>query len=366
MYKRQSTPAHKGTANTRNVSETTWRSIINQIPMSMMNLIYIKRLKLLIAAVFIVAMTACGEEDEQMVPLPQNISEAYLDSCVSGKGWTLMASHEIKPNGTLEKTDYQSAPDAAKPQQYFFTGDTLTTFLSTEAYSIDVYRKSYYTYNPATHKVETPEGEAFKVISVSPDELCVVQYKGFSGNGTQILVYSVYRPMNAGELALCRRNHPYNIATLNHEYPVLPEQMFITPADFKLKAVGQGWLRTAAYRMETTNRYSAVNLHATGGATAPEGIYLTADSLFAISHNDLSGFSLGKSLKYNFRANSYSLETPIGTGLRLLSLSADEMRLLVPPATDDGQTGNGMYCVYRRMNSGETALVDSGFDSDPH
>lgn len=316
----------------------------------------LKRLKLIIAAMFIVVLAACGEEDEQVVPIPQDVAEARFDSCVNGKGWIHVSSREVKQNGTLAKEEYWSNPDAGKPQQYFFGGDTLTTFLSTEAYNAAVYKVSRYTYKRAERRVVSPRGEVFKLISVSPEELCILQYKGFSGNGERIYLYSIYRPMNAGELALCRREHPYNVATINSEYPMLPEQALITPTDFKQKAIGHGWKCAKAYRMATENRYAAASSRSRTGQAALANLYFTADSLIAFKSGVLSGFTVSGRQKFSFRANSFSLDTGTGAGVKILSLTADEMRLLLPSAAIGSQDGTVFYCIYRVMTAEELAV----------
>lgn len=322
------------------------------------------RIKMFLAVMFMAVLTACGEEDEPVVPVPQDISAAYFDSCVSDKGWILISSHEVKANGTLAKEDYWSAPDVGKPQQYFFGGDTITTFLSTEAYGMDTYQVSRYTYNRATHRLTTPAGEVFKVVTASPQELGVMQYKGFSGNGQPIYIYSVYRNMNAGELAAFRRAHRYNVATINRDYPTLPEQMLITPSDFRQKVVNHGWKCTEAYPMETAGRYSAKDVSKGGSRLLPDNLYFTADTLVAFRIAVLSGLSVKGKQKYSFRANSFSLDTGTGNGLRILSLTADEMRLLLPAHTEGQQDGSTLYCIYHRMTAEELAYGGSTSPSD--
>lgn len=315
----------------------------------------LKRLKIIIAVMFTVVLAACGEEDEQVVPLPQDVSVARFDSCVSGKGWIHVSSREVKQNGTLAKEEYWNAPDAGKPQQYFFGGDTLTTFLSTEAYNAEVYQVSRYKYKSLEHSVVSTRGEVFKLISVSPDELCIIQYKGFGGNGEKIYLYSVYRPMNAGELALCRREHPYNVATINSEFPTLPEQEVITVADFKAKAVNHGWKCTEAYRMETATRYAAKDLQKLKDMAVPDNFFLTADSIVSFKTGVPSNISVSGRHKYSFRANSFSLDTSLGVSVRILYLSADEMRLLLPGGSDGQRQESGLYCIYRKMAANEMA-----------
>lgn len=314
-----------------------------------------KRIKVLLTVMFMAVLTACGEEDEPAVPVPQDISTAYFDSCVSDKGWILVSSHEVKANGTLAKEDYWSAADAGKPQQYFFGGDTITTFLSTEAYGMDTYQVSRYTYNSTTHRLTTPAGEVFRVVTANPQEIGVMQYKGFNGNGQPIYIYSVYRNMNAGELAAYRRTHRYNIATINRDYPTLPEQMLITPSDFRLKVVNNAWKCAEAYPMETAVRYSAKDIRKAGSMSVPDNLYFTADSLVAFRMAVLSGLSVKGKQKYSFRANSFSLDTGTGTGLRILSLTADEMGLLLPAHTEGQQGSSTLYCIYHRMTAEELA-----------
>lgn len=324
----------------------------------------LKRLKIIIAAMFVIVLSACGEEDDRVVPMPVDVAEARFDSCVSGKGWVLVSSHEVKPNGTLAKEDYWAAPDAGKPQQYFFSGDTLTTFLVTEVFKSDVYKENRYTYDRAAHRVKTRSGEVFKLISVTPDELCVLQYKGFSGNGARIYIYSVYRPMTAVELDECRKAHPYNLATINTDYPTLPDQMLITANDFKSKVLNHGWKCTAAYRMETADRYAARDVYKITNSFAPDNLYFTADTLVAFKTGFFKGVDVRGRKKYTFRPNSFSLDTGTGAGPRVLSLSADEMRLLFPAGTLAGQKEHAMYCVYHKMTPAELAVAPEDMTVD--
>lgn len=317
-----------------------------------------KRLKIAVVAMLTVVLTACGEEDEQVLPMPQDVTVERFDSCVSGRGWVNVSSREVKQNGVLAKEEYWSNPDAGKPQQYFFSGDTLTTFLSTDAFAADGYQESRYAYKRAEHKLISTAGEVFKLISVSEDELCVLQYKGFSGNGEKIYIYSIYRPMDATELQLCRNSHPYNLATINTDYPTLPEQMLITPTEFKQNAVNQGWKCTAAYPMETAGRYVAAGSRTAAVALTPDDIYITTDSIVAFKRGVMHGFTVSGRQKYSFRANSFTLDTGTGTSLRILTLTADEMRLLITNGTNGQTQSHGTYCIYKRMTVEELAAAD--------
>lgn len=304
---------------------------------------------------FVVVLSACGEEDEQTLPMPQDVTAEHLDSCLSGKGWIHVSSHEVRANGTLDKTEYWSQPDAGRPNQYYFDGDSLTTFLSTEAYTVNGYQTVHYTYNRGTHKLESPKGEVFKVISVSQTELCVVKYQGFDGNGLPIYIYSTYRVMNAGEIVKCRGTHPYNLATINKDYPILPEQMLITPTGFKQNVVNHGWKCTAAYRMETNNRYSKASSQAMSSTSIPDNLFFTADSLIAFKAGVFHDFKVNGRLKYSFRANSFTLDTGTGSAMRVLSLTADEMRLLLPTTDNADKNSHGLYCIYKKMTAEELA-----------
>lgn len=301
------------------------------------------------------SFAACDEEGEQVVPMPQDVTEAYFDSCVNGKGWINVSSREVRQNGTLAKEEYWSNPDAGEPQQYLFCGDTLTTFLSTDAYDADVYQKSRYAYKQADHRLISSTGEVFKLISVSAEELCVLQYKGFSGNGEKIYVYSIYRPMSAEELASCREEHPYNLATINTDYPTLPEQTPITPESFKENAVNYGWKCAEAHLMETSNRYTAADSTSADRTFALGEIYITADSLISLKRGITRDMAVGERQKYSFRANSFSLCTDAGASLRIISLTADEMQLLITNGTDARKQSHGTYCIYKRMTAEEAA-----------
>lgn len=325
----------------------------------------LKRLKIIILAICAMSLAACDEEGEQVVPMPQNVTEALFDSCVNGKGWINVSSREVKQNGTLAKEEYWSNPDAGKPQQYLFCGDTLTTFLSTDAYDAEVYQESRYAYQPADHRLISSTGEVFKLISVSAEELCVLQYKGFSGNGEKIYVYSIYRPMSVEELASCREEHPYNLATINADCPTLPEQAAITLEFFKENAVNSGWKCAEAHRMTTSNRYAAANSVAADKVLSLGDIYITADSLILLKRGITRNVASCERQKYSFRANSFSLCTDTGASLRILSLTADEMLMLISNGTDGQRQGYNTYCIYKRMTADEasSAFGNSAFNA---
>lgn len=69
----------------------------------MKRLFFCHALSLVLAATL---LTACSDDDEARMPVPEPVSAEYFESCVGGKGWQYVESHEIKANGTIEKKDY--------------------------------------------------------------------------------------------------------------------------------------------------------------------------------------------------------------------------------------------------------------------
>lgn len=224
-------------------------------------------------------LMACDEEEDTRVPVPARVSAELFDSCVSGKGWRYVESHEIKSGGSTERRDYWAGPDGGAPVQYAFGGDSITTYMYIDTYPIKGYRRQKYTYDEATNTLKAGGTEVFKVVSVSPEELRIIRYEALKGDGMKIYTYATYRAMTPQELAAQRSSHPYDLDTFNERYPTLPEQENFTAADFTRYAVGYGWKCTEMHKMETAGRYDAAGYNGAATGTAAEDYFIAADSI---------------------------------------------------------------------------------------
>ncbi|MDO4159384.1 MAG: hypothetical protein Q4D41_02890 [Prevotellaceae bacterium] len=314
-----------------------------------------KRLRLVFLAVFAAILTACGEDGELAVPLPQDVSEEYLEECVSGKGWIEVVSHEIKSNGILDKRDYWQLPDVGSPVSFYFQNDSITIFHAIGTYQVNGYNTEKFTYDNVLHSLKNGEEEIFKILSVTPDEIRLVKYQELNGDGEKIYIYSVYRKMTDNELAECKQSHPYNLATFNDEYPLLPEQMQITLNDFAQKVVGHGWKCTEVHELETDNRYKANDIVNSAKRFSLDNIYISADSLITLPTAKSYVSSLINKTKYNYRANGYYISTESGSGLRILSVSSNEMKVIYNAGNENEKSAERLFCIYKRMTADELA-----------
>ena len=320
----------------------------------MKRLFFCHALSLVLAATL---LTACSDDDEARMPMPEPVSTEYFESCVGGKGWQYVESHEIKANGTIEKKDYWEGLFGGSPEQYSFSGDSISTYRLIDAYPIRGYNRRGVTYDEGTNRLMSDGEEVFKVISVSPDELHIVRNQAMNGDGTRIYVYAVYRAMTPDELAACKSRHPYDLDTFNERYPALPQQENFTAADFARYAVGSGWKCAEAYRMETAGRYDAAQPVTAAARATADCMYISADTITTYAAPDGSVTAKGADARYTYHANGFYLSTGPAAGFKIISVDDAEMRIVRRIRPADGQKAANMYCVYRKMTDGELLLL---------
>ncbi len=299
------------------------------------------------------ALTACSEDEDLNIPIPQQMTAEYVMATLNGKGWQHVESHEIKSNGTVERQDYWTGMIGASPSQYAFSNDTVTTFSYIDAYPISGYRSKKYMYNEATNQLMADGSEMFKIISLSENELKLIKYQAIDGSGKKIYVYSTYRAMSGNELAECIKNHPYDLDSLNEKYPMMPEQMRITTEDFNRHAVGNGWICTEAHKLETAGRYNIDNIYDGSMPGMPGNCFIANDSITWLPQCTDTETAGAESTKYSYRANGFYLATDTGTGFRIIALSDNEMRIVKKQNEDGSGNGRELYCIYRKMTAEE-------------
>ena len=200
-----------------------------------------------------------------------------------------------------------------------------------------------------------------RIISLTENELCFIRRQASTADGKQIFVYAVYRAMTPYELESLRAGHPYDIDMLDQLHPAMPRQQRLTAADFAAMAVGQTWECTEAHAVELEGRYNIDDFYAGGTRLKPVDFHITADSITAITTDPATAGTVRKTTAYTYRPNGFYIETAGTAVMKIISLTADEMRICCE--TVDPESGNKvkLYCVYRRMTPGKT---DTDTESD--
>lgn len=311
---------------------------------------------MLLLAFAMSALTACSDDEDFNIPIPQQMTAEYVTATLDGKGWTHVESHEIKSNGTFEKEEYWSGLVGASPSDYSFSGDSVTTYSYIDAYPISGYRKRSYTYNEGSNSLMADGKEMFKIISLNENEMKLIKYQAIDGNGKKIYVYSTYRAMSSTELAECIKDHPYDLDSLNDKYPTLPEQMRITSEYFSRYAVGRGWKCTEAHRMEMAGRYDVANIYSDNGQDMAYSCFIAADTITWMTQQGEAAATASESIRYTYRANSFQLAADADRGFRIITLNDHEMRIIRRLQGNNGEGATELYCIYRRMTPEELKL----------
>lgn len=306
------------------------------------------------------ALTACSEDEDLNIPIPQHMTAEYVIQTLDGKGWEHIESHEIKSNGTYKKEDYWNGMLYVIPPKHSFSGDTVTTYTSIDAYSVNGYRKKSYAYNEATNQIMAGGNELFRIISLDENELRLIKYQAIDGNGKKIYVYSVYRAMSSYELSECIYNHPYNIDLLNEQYPMLPEQMRITSEYFSRHAVGNGWKCIEAHKMEMDGRYNIANIFRDNDPSMPGNCFIATDTITWLPQGQETPTSPAESMKYSYRPNSFYIATDTDNGFKIITLNDNEMRIVKKLQGNNGGDMLELYCIYRKMTSEELEQHQAG------
>ena len=307
----------------------------------------------------VISFTSCDEDGELVVPSVQLVSEADFTRLVDGKAWKYIESHEIKGDGTMMKSDYWRGLIGGAPEQYSFSGGEITTYMYIDSYPMKCYRTIKYTFAEGKNQVMSGANDVFTVVSVSADRLCIIKHQATKADGEDIYVYAVYRAMTDYEQASLKQNYPYNLSTINKDYPEMPEQTAVTEADFTDFAVNQAWQCTEAHALFVGNRYCAADFFASDTELKPVDYEITADSIYETTRGGNPSTDTRKGYKYTFNANGRFVETQGGTTFRIISLTADEMHTVqTREAGTDGKQAD-LYCIYRRTDTIQQAETTS-------
>lgn len=321
---------------------------------------HLKPLLLLVLALSVSTFVSCEEDEEALLPALSHITAEDFSVMVEGKGWRYVESHEIRGNRVYSKRDYWDGLIGGGPMNYAFSGDSITEFIYIDAYPIKGYKSKKYTFDETTNCLMSDGDEMMRVVSVSESELRIIKHEASTADGEPIYVYAVYRAMSPSEFISYKENYRYNLDSLDEEYPRLPEQQRLTAADFTALAVGQGWKCAEAHVMELGNRYAVGEFYSSGTRLKPVDYYISEDSLTVFSAGVNNGGTAMRSVAYNYRANGFYLETADKSGFRIVSLSAEEMRVVSRRYDGSVNRDVRLYCVYRRMTADELAQKLTG------
>ena len=248
----------------------------------------------------------------------------------------------------MRKADYWDGLVGGAPVQYGFSGDSITTYMYIDAYPMKCYKAARYTFEEGANRVVSGSTDVFTVVSVSRDRLCIIRRQATRADGNDVYVYAVYRAMTAYEQAALKQDYPYNLDTMDEDYPRLPEQEAVTDADFAALAVGRAWRCAEAHALVFANRYSKDGFFTDGTRLKPVDYEITADTVYEITQGEDPSASVREGYAYTFNANGRYVETQGGTTFHILRLTDDEMHLVQERADPVSGKAVRLYCIYRR------------------
>lgn len=311
----------------------------------------------LVSALFIsltlFVLTSCDEDGDLVVPPVRHVSGAEFARLVDGKSWKYVESHELNGDGTMRKADYFEDLIGIGPEQYSFSGDSVTTYMYLDAYPLKCHKVEKYTFQEGTNVIKAGQDDVFTVVSVSEDRLCILADKGSAADGKRMYVYSVYRAMAAGERPSLKELYPVSLNTIDEDYPLLPEQEDLTEADFTALAVGRTWRCAEAHGLFVTGRYDKADFFATDTWMNPIDYEITADSVYEVTRLGGRPEPVRTGYAYAFNANGRYVETQGGTTFSILRLAGDEMHLIQQRYNTAGGSSARLYCVYRQAGLDE-------------
>lgn len=312
---------------------------------------------LLLLVLAVPILTSCEDDEEGVLPVAVRITADEFTARVDGKGWQYVESHEIRSNGKFTRHDYWEDMTSGAPEQYSFSGDTVTTYMYIDAYPMNAYKNTEYTFDEATNRIMADGTEVMRVLSVTDNELRIIRRQASTADGRQIYVYAVYRAMTPYELNTLKAGHPYDIDSLDRQYPMLPRQQRLNANDFTANAVGQTWKCAEAHAMDLPGRYDISEFYTNTARLKPIDYNITADSLTIITTDPTTGETARTTMPYVYRPNGFYIETPGTTAIKIVSLTNDEMRIYTERFDPDRQSKVRLYCVYRRVKAKEQAAA---------
>lgn len=150
--------------------------------------------------------------------LPNNppISFTEFLKYTEGNGWKHVSTHEINPNGTIQKEDYYQDLIGAGPSHLYFERENYTTYAYIDAYPAKAYYITPYTYVENGNFIgNIPEGTnefhtEFQILSIDENNLQVIEYMGLRGYQDKLVkLYGLvtYKKMTDAELKDYQENY---------------------------------------------------------------------------------------------------------------------------------------------------------------
>lgn len=132
-------------------------------------------------------------DDYPVMPEQQRITADDFNSTAVGRTWECAEAHLTFLTDRYNAADYFATSSHLTPLGYEINADTLYT-LTTDSVTQTVSREAAaYEYRANGFYVETVSGTAFRIISLSPEEMRIVQRRHDPVTSSDIRLYCTYR-----------------------------------------------------------------------------------------------------------------------------------------------------------------------------
>lgn len=225
-----------------------------------------------------IAFTACDNDDIPQFQYDEN-GTCYMPNVKSiphteflkyaeNSGWEHVSTHEIYPNGEVEKKDYYDGLIGGGPSTYYFEKDTYTNYFF-GSYPIDAaYINNSYTYQKEgnligqTNRFTDSFFTQFQVLSINENELKMVEYLGWGGGESRnIYGLTTYRKMSKEDLAAMQEEH-VNINDIEFPAQFHFKSHGINHDYFQKQIIGHGWQWNYTYEISEDSTYKQKNYFA--------------------------------------------------------------------------------------------------------
>jgi hypothetical protein len=148
---------------------------------------------------------------------PTGMSREVFNAIIVGRGWYHEASHEIKPDGAVNMTDFYHNMIGMSPSHYYFDADSVTVFSYHDSQGYmnggRGFVRSAYTYNEADQGIYV---QGRRILQIKPIEtenckyLMTVKWTAMRSDDTRVYTLDILRRMTAKELEKTRRTYSAN------------------------------------------------------------------------------------------------------------------------------------------------------------
>lgn len=148
---------------------------------------------------------------------PTQMSRELFNAIIVGRGWYHEASHEIKPDGAVNMTDYYHNMIGMSPSHYYFDADSVTMFSYHDSRGYVNggcgFVRCAYTYNEADQGIYV---EGRRILQIKPIKtenckyLMTVKWTATRSDDSRVYTLDILRRMTAKELEKTRRTYSAN------------------------------------------------------------------------------------------------------------------------------------------------------------